>query len=378
MHVPILDGFGGALQFCCTYPGCPSLLLFAQPRSNTLFSLEFTDGQVDVSHFPVRSQFTWLNWNQAIYGWASTKTELFIVASDGSLRNAVPSECDVEGDDLMEYRVPLTFWVNCELATEANSHITGTDPSQNYNTLYRNNAAFFHTGIGHKVLTFHVHDPTYAIVGISLFFGKHGSRHRPDFVKLNGRSYNTKADRIYMLPLMPNEVKPGQDVDLVFPRRIDDDIVLQRASIFIVKFRQILPFVQLKSSIQEEQITMRSLTEIAAFQIVSTLNVVQGDEFDKDVLVKLVGVMYSNRKFSTLARAAVARIITVRPEIVQIWAEAVSEMLVRGEVDTELWPALWSDLEVFGASHEERLQELIWNSSPGIGSIPSMLAAFTS
>jgi hypothetical protein len=177
---------------------------------------------------------------------------------------------------------------------------------------------------------------------------------------------------------MPNEVKPGQDVDLVFPKRIDDDIILQRASIFIVKFCQILPFVQLKTSVQEEQMTIGSLAEAVAFQIMSALNVMPEEEFDREVIVKLVNVMYSSRKFSKFARAALAKIVTVKPEIVHVWREVLREMLVRGEVVEELWPFLWSDLEIFDADHEEMLQELVWKSSPGIGSIPSILAAFTS
>ena len=385
------------MKFCCSYPGCPSIQMFIQPSTNSLFAAEFTDSRVEVRNL-VRgfSSFSYADREMRTYGWFKTEKGIYCIDTTGTICELVErTASDNDGSDIVindfgpEYRVPPTFWADADIATTENSEITGTDDSQNYNTLYRNDIAFFHSSVPRKVLTYHVSDPTLCIVGIMLWFGDYERSNRPDYVVLNGRKYDTSEMQHYMFPLKPSEVRPGKQVDLFFPnstRVPGPDYHLQGSVIFTKKLSEIAPFIECakpKSTNPPKDLFEFSEASISA--VTEKQAILQKWMFclppsqvpaDPEVLRRLITIMYSSAELAGPIRGALVRLATPnRQDVAHLWADTMTDVLARRAVHPNNWQRLWEDYMLFDSDNRDRVP--IWESDPKIGLVGSVCSAFT-
>jgi hypothetical protein len=247
--------------------------------------------------------------------------------------------------------------------------------------------AYFHPPVSNKILTFHIRDPTLAIVGMMLSFGSHGENHRPAQVVLNGRSYRTKRDRNYMFPLKPSEVHAGQSVSLFFPGRIQSDIIIQSAVIFVMPIDKIRPFLLSDEESPDWMLRPRGLldfqdksgghgVESAALQIVMAIGNRGGEEkIPDEVMRRLVKLMYKSKEFAAVARGALVRVVTIDPELINVWAEALRMVLNEGGNEI-LWDEVWRDIPLIGERWQQELQDAAWQAEPVFRSINAVIAAF--
>jgi hypothetical protein len=289
-----------------------------------------------------------------------------------------------------DYTVPLSFWVSAIVATQRKSDITGTDPSQNYHSLYSGNDAFFHPNVPDKILSFHVRDSGYSIVGVALSFGDHAPIHRPSHLVIKNRRICTKHERSYFLPLMPSEVIPGGQLDIVFPKEIEADIIIQHAVIFIMKTSDIHKFITIRPADSSWITNPRDLLDFsddiatesdketsAVCQCVMAMAPSAADPIDPELFAELVRIMYHSPEASNLARGAVVRIVAVKPELVRNWAEVLKQMIVENAVPDELWHFVWRDFSCFDRDIRADLQDLLWGHVASASSVSSVLSAFT-
>jgi hypothetical protein len=387
IQVSSFEGASGELKFCCTYPGCDSVLLFVRPATNTLYYLEIIPKNINVARLSVRNSWPFFDQEQEFYAWVRTDREFLLIGGDGAVYSLVPSVTDSDEEFLDEYRVPPTFWATAARAGQDISEITGTDSSQNYNSLYSENVAYFHPPVTNKILTFHIRDRTLAIVGMMLNFGSHGENNRPAQVVLNGRSYRTKRDRIYMLPLRPSEVHAGQSVSLFFPGRIQSDIIMQSAVIFVMPIDKIRPFLHSEEQSPDWMLRPRGLldfqdklgghgVESAALQIVLAIgNRPDEEKVPDEVVARLVKLMYKCKGLAAVARGALVRVATVDPELINLWAAALSAILREGG-DEVLWDYVWRDIPLLGDLWQRELQDAAWAAAPLFRSVSAVIAAF--
>jgi hypothetical protein len=378
------------VAFCCTVPGCPSMLIFVHWSSNALFTCEFTNTAILTSRIPSRQRCRLFDREQDMYAWAQTSDSFLVIASDGSVQKLVASAPEQADEPEDQYHVPLTFWSLAGQATTENSEITGTDPSQNYNTLYKDSPAYFHTGTLDKVLTFHLRDPSYAIVGIMLAFVHHQADSRPPYILIKNRRYNTKADRNHTFPLMPSEVRPGEKLDIRFPARAESEIAMQSAVIFIMRVDQIRPFLGLEHDVQDWLAKPKGLLdfadliprdartpELVAHQLATAIFVQDEHEIDLRLVRRLIKLLYRKPHFSKAARSAIVRIATAKPEFVKAWAEGLCEVLQDREVDRSLWDCVWRDFSQFSQELQDLVQGPLWEADPPVGSLGCVLSAFS-
>jgi hypothetical protein len=381
------EGSSGELKFVGTVPRCPSILLFVHPQASALFALEITNTSLEVSRIRSPKAMRLFDHDHEVYGFARLNDQFVIIAGDGSISSLSPTSILSPDETFDEFEVPLTFWSSATVATMENSEITGTDTTQDYNTLYHDSVAFFHTNVREKVLTFHVKDPTLAIVGFMLSFGHHDSNQRPPYAMLKGRKYETRADRNHMFVLMPHEVRPGEKVSLSFPARQDRDIVLQSAAIFVVKADQIAQFLTACSGcgwltrprhlLEFWDAHKHEKTPAAtAYRVVMAITPTAEEVLDEALIRKVVEIMYSRPELAMAARSIMVRLATVRKEVLAHWAEGLKSTLESRKVAKELWEAVWRDFALFPSELHSQLQELVWEVGPATGSIGAILAAF--
>jgi hypothetical protein len=356
--------------------------------TNTLHTCEFTDGLIIASKIPVKQRCRFFDRDQDIYAWIVTDDSFFVIGGDGSVQKLVAEQ--EPSDESDEYRVPLSFWSLATQATPENSTITGTDSSQNYSTLYEEHVAYFHTNVTEKVLTFHVLDPSNAIVGVMLGFARIPSEHRPPYVVIKGRRINTKADFNHLIPLMPCEVRPGEKVDLLFPAPATADIAIQSAVIFIMKSEQIRPFLcpapqatswltdpydlfDFADVIPKDAPNIQKLAHLIATMIFPR----KGQEFDPELLRRIVRCLYSSSSVSLAARSALVRIAAVKPDLAEDWAGGLRDALRAGEVGHEMWDFVWRDFSLLPQECQASLQTIIWDAAPKVGCLASVLSAFS-
>jgi hypothetical protein len=270
-----------------------------------------------------------------------------------------------------------------------NSEITGTDTTQDYNTLYNDSVAFFHTNVREKVLNFHVKDPALAIVGLMLSFGHHDCDQRPPYAMLKGRKYGTRTERNHMFVLMPHEVRPGEKVSLSFPAKQDRDIVLQSAAIFVIKADQMAQFLTAWAG-RDWLANPRHLLEFrdsrkgektaaaTAYRVVMAIAATAEEVVGEELIRKVVEIMYSRPELAMAARSVMVRLATVRKEVLAHWGDGLKSTLEEGKVAKESWGTVRRDFALFPSELQRRLQELVWEISPPTGSTDAILAAFGS
>lgn len=384
------------LKFCATYPGCPSILIFAQPSTGQLFSIEYTESQVEVTNLTRNFEaFQTHQNNQRTYGWFKTENSFFCIDASGELCELLPrGPGDTDEQQIVvecegpEYRVPPTFWVDSEMATHDTTHMTGTDETQNYNTLYRDDIAFFHTNVPRKVLSFHVSNKDDCIVGIRLWFGDYERYCRPDYIVIKGRKYDTSEDHTYVFPLMPSEVKPGERVDIFFPNSTEarpHDYHLQGATIFVKKFSEIAAFLESPNETLRVRKSLLDFSEIglsppsdgvALLKWMQRIPVCEDHKnIPRESLKALIRGMYRSGDASPIYRAAIARIAHFNQEVVtKVWAETISEMLAEKAIGAGDWGTLWEDYILFDPEIQHKI--CVWDGEPQIGPVGSFIAAF--
>jgi hypothetical protein len=381
-EVPCFEGSSGELRFCCTFPGCDSVMFFVRPATNALYSMEVTSTAVNVARFPTMDRFVFFDQMLEIYAWVRTDREFLVIGADGAVYSATPFVEDLS----FEYRVPPSFWATAHRVGRDICEITGTDPSQNYNTLFTGDVAYFHPPVPTKTLTFHIREPTLAIVGIVLSFGPNGDEHRPARIVVNGRSCATKRDRIYMFPLKPSEVRPGRSVTLLFPDRVEHDIVIQNAVVFAMPFERIRRFLTVDRKVPNALLDVpdhsRGRDAVgAAWRIVDAVAPVVdavAPVVDADVtpavVRDLVRIVYGGGGFAGPARAGIVRAAAANTDVVRLWAEGLRAAITDGVVVA--WDDVWRDVALFPADEQSALQALAWTATPEIASVNAAVAAF--
>jgi hypothetical protein len=390
----VFDNNQADLIFLASPPKCQSFMIFETPSTGKLHVCEFTNREIETFSLGIGSGISLFGRPHEIYGWAKTDKSFIIVQGDGTVAVLEPNEStdqDVDGedDDANEYSVPLTFWTSATIATTENSEITGTDPSQNYNSLYNDSVAYFHTGIVDKVLTFRLKDPRCAIMGIMLSFGDRDRSYRPPYVLVKGRRYCTKYDKTYLLPLAPDEVQVGADLSIVFPRKLESDMAIQGAVIFIMRAEQIEKFIMSDFRKLPWFANPSDLLDFAdrrcpesdgarwtGWQVVSTLNPTAADEVEPELVEALVRIMYQNQDFSLLARGAIVRLMRVKPDLIRNWALGLKQILLENAVPENLWEFVWRDYSLFERELRKELQDAIWSGTPALAGVALAVCAF--
>jgi hypothetical protein len=292
-----------------------------------------------------------------------------------------------DGDEVSEYAVPLTFWAGATVATKDISYMKGTESGQDYNTLYTDGAAFFHTHNTEKLLNFHVKSQDYAIVGIMLYF--RSSSTRPEFVSIKGRKYLTKADRMYHFPLMPHEVRPGAPVQMRFPRRSDHEIAMQGAAIFVVKTDKLRTFLDVDAvgpdwiarpvkfdDFEDPGGSPKNPVLKTCALVASAIVVSEEDVIDPQLVESLVTVLYQKKEFSVFARSALIRILRARPEVLETWVETLRRLLEEEKIGAELWSFVWRDFSLLPKEYQSRVQDLIWKKDRPLAFVATAVSAF--
>jgi hypothetical protein len=358
-------------------------LLFVRPTSNALYYLEITPKNMNIAQLDSPSGWSFFDQEQEFYSWIRTDREFLVIGGDGAVYSLMSAVIDSDEDVLDEYRVPPTFWATASPVGQDLSEITGTDSSQNYNSLYADNVAYFHPPLSTKILTFHIKDSKLAIVGIMLDFGSHGENHRPNQVVLNGRSYRTKRDRVYMFPLTGGEVRAGQSVSLVFPGRIQFDIIMQSAVIFAMPIEKIRPFLKAEEEGPDWMIRPRGLLDFegigvegAAGEIVLAIGNRKGEaKVPDEVIDRLVRLMYKSKEFAAVARAALVRVAMADNDLIGVWVRVLKNVMKEGGKEI-LWEAVWRDIRLMEERWQKELQDVAWEAEPVWRSIGAVIAAF--
>jgi hypothetical protein len=382
-----IGGVPGELAFCCRLPDCKSILLFVHPPSGALYALEFTDDAIELSRVPQSGKgFSFFGRDQAVYGLTVMDDQVLVLANDGSLKTFVQSDRDDSDDNFgVPYAVPLTFWTGATIATPENSEITGTDNSQNYATLYHDSPAYFRNPPSERVLTFHVSDPSYAIVGLVIAFAHRDPDSRPPYAILHGRRIPTRQDPISMFPLMPHEVRPGEKVDLYFTAPQSPEIAMQSAWIFIVKSDRIRRFIEVDMSSRDWMTQPSDLldfidggdAEDVVYPLAMAIDPKSTDLFDPEPIKKLAQIIYSRQSWSLPARSAMVRIASANGAAIAWWAEGIRAVIESGAVDERLWEALWRDFALLPQDIQRAIQDTVWSADPPVASVGAALSAFS-
>jgi hypothetical protein len=374
-------GFG-ELHFCCEFPNANWRFLFIHPGTNGLYTIEITDTAIELSRLPAVGGFRLFEHSLQSGGWFVTGTDVFVISGTGQAR---PLR---EREDLCvesEYRVPPTFWSSARILGPDVAHLTGTDRSQDYNTLFKDSVTFFHTNVGHRVMSCHVNDPTDCIVGIMLSFGNHGEEHRPSWVSLNGRKYETSVERNYMLPLLLREVRPGAKVDLEFAPDTRAEIAIQSVILFGLKASELPSESALDWRVDSWSITdfsddvcgVKEEPEVTLSAIAMAVDAQPNDDVDEGLVQAIVGIMYSQASLTLMARSILVRLCNANPEVVKLWGAGLRSVLAEKKVAETLWDWVWRDFELFDDEIRQQLKPLLWDGSPNLGSLQSIVAAFT-
>ncbi|OHT02767.1 hypothetical protein TRFO_30024 [Tritrichomonas foetus] len=382
-----VDSFSGELVFYDTFPDVSSLLLFINPSSGALFTIEFTDSCIEVASIEGMKNGKTLKLFEntiQLYSIVTTPSSAFGISINGTLMSLLGTESELQKE---EYQVPASFWSNCEVATTDQAEITGTDTTQNYNTLFHDSVAFFHTSVSHKVMTLSLKDQSYSIVGFMLSFGGHGANHRPSYISVYGRQYNCGKEVNYMVPLMPTEVKPGKKLDIEFSNSATAEIAMQGIRIFIIKSEKILPFLQTvlrsnescKSLLDFDDININPSKKIETicFHLISSIIPREDEEINKESFLQVVEMMYTNESFSLYTRSAIVRIVKIQPSFLNIWVDKLKEMIINRTIDNKLWDDAWRDYYLLPDESKAQIKDIIWDSCPQLGSADSIISAFT-
>jgi hypothetical protein len=188
---------------------------------------------------------------------------------------------------------------------------------------------------------------------------------------------------------MPDEVRAGEKVDLLFPGPTMSDIILQSAAIFIMKIDQIKPYLYHENSLASWTATPQSLmdfadcirqdrsrVEVVAQQLATTVLLQEGQEIDPALIHQIVRAMYARPPFSLAFRSALVHIGEARP-LVREWADGLREAVRAREIHTELWNYAWRDFVMLPDAIQAELQDVIWDAEPSIGCLASIVSAFS-
>lgn len=370
-------------RFLCSFPGCDSQMIFVHPASNALYALSIGEAALGVTNLtsPVPG-LRFLGGTLLTYACFPRDGTLCVITGDGSARRLTRAEVDYH----WEYRVPPTFWSQATRATSKTTNITGTDPSQNYNTLYSASVAFFRKEVLRRRLSFHVHNPNECIVGVMLAFGSSSRSYRPEWVSLNGRKYNTSRDQNYMFPLMPHEVRPGQSLDLEFPNDTRE-VTMQEAAVFTMPFEKIQGIVN-QAVLEGTWGASSSLLDFSDRDILENptakgcclgrlskaLLVKDTDVIPDQYYKELVRIVYTVPDASLAARNVLVRLCRVHGDGIRHWESGLKEVIAEGCIAESRWAHAWRDMIVIG--EQSGISDDIWASSPPIGCGGSVLAAF--
>ena len=380
----------GEWDYYCCYPGFNTLMLFVQYKSHALYTAEITSHGIEYA--PVEIDAPAKNvmaHSWAVYGYFKFNDKIYALLVDGTVAVLTRKLAKTEA---LEYRVPLTFWSDTTVATKSNSQITGTDPSQNYNTLYVSSVAYFRKSTITRTLTFHINNPNDCIVGIMLWFGDHGRRERPEYVMLNNRKYMTKTNEHFLFPLMPQEVKPGASVSLHFPAPNSScpEVTMQCAHFFTMPYEKVRPFVEAAQAVtysswptsllefhNVESSEVNGLTH-SLWRIARAIAPSSDVPVAEDILKTLARILYTDKQAAVPARYALVRLASTRQNILEIWIKTISELASNGPVDDDLWADFFRDCTAIG--HEELCQfcDRLWERDPKLGSVGAVLCAFMS
>jgi hypothetical protein len=373
-------GFGD-LHFCCELPNTNRQFLFIRPVTNALFTIEITDTAVELSRLPAAGGFRLFDHSLESCGWFVTGADVFVISGTGQ---ALPLRERENFCPASEYKVPPTFWSSARILGQDVAHLTGTDQSQDYNTLFKDSVAFFRADVGHRVISCHVNDPTDCIVGIMLSFGNHGEEHRPSWVSLNGRKYDTSVERIYMFPLLLREVRPGGKVDLEFAPDSRAEITMQSVILFGLKANELPCGSAFDWRVDSWSITdftddicaVNEGSEATLNAIAMAVDAQPNDDVDEGIVHAIVGIMYSQVRLTLMARSILVRLCNAAPEVIKLWGAGLKSVLVQKKVAEALWDWVWRDFELFDDEIRQQLEPLVWDGSHDLGSLQSIVAAF--
>jgi hypothetical protein len=230
----------------------------------------------------------------------------------------------------------------------------------------------------------HVNDPSDCIVGVMLSFGSHGEDHRPSWVSLNGRKYDTSAERNYLFPLLLREVKPGAKVDLEFAPDSRAEIAMQSVILFGIKANE-LPC----GSAFDWKVDSWSLTDFSddvcavneepetTFNAIAmAVDAQPDDDVDEGLVHALVGIMYSQARLTLMARSILVRLCNAKPEVIRMWGAGLKSVLMEKRVAETLWDWVWRDFELFDDEIRQQLRPFVWDGNPDLGSLQSIVGAF--
>jgi hypothetical protein len=85
-----------------------------------------------------------------------------------------------------------------------------------------------------------------------------------------------------------------------------------------------------------------------------------GGPFDRDVLARIIKLMYENPEVSLQCRSLLASSRNARSEVVEAWADGLREITENGNVHPELMKLFWRDFALLPEKKRREMEATVW------------------
>jgi hypothetical protein len=346
---------GGQFVFRTALAGNPAVGMFAAVNGGLIAMLEQQIGTLNVVHVTVPHVATFVD-----------QGCLTLINSD---RQAFKFVANTPNDQPQPFQVPLSFWSTAKI-NPAGVHISLESPAASLDGLLVHEPIDISGDLRDRRLIVKSSSATDVIVGFAM---------KAQF----GRSYPDASvvvyDRIYrlglrtvLIPLKPCEMKPG--ATHVLTVRGEGQIVL----LFIDPF--VLPAAALKDDTGQESLFNFARRPLEGGSVVDKL-------FDKvsgyamvevdELFVDVAKCIYQNVEYAEYFRAIATRSAKKdENKAMELWAEAIRELLTIEVQTVNNWSALWRDIGLLPDEVRRDLAALMWTHKNNEKSVESALCAF--
>jgi hypothetical protein len=102
-----------------------------------------------------------------------------------------------------------------------------------------------------------------------------------------------------------------------------------------------------------------------------------GGPFDRDILARIVIMMYENPDISLQCRSLLASSRNARSEVLDAWADGLREIIENGHVHPELMKVFWRDFALLPEKKRREMEAAVWrrfgDTELGMGTLLSAL-----
>jgi hypothetical protein len=325
--------------------------------------LELTDDGVCVSQLvsPVRPLPLPSGNELAFCGLFTSPGAVHIVAADGAVyrlasgkeRGPLVVEFDrppapVDGD----FSVPPTFWQRAELAV---SDLSVVDETGMQLSGVLSGSRGHKTQINRKRMSIEVRslNPKRAVVGVQIGLAVPNPTAFPDMIVVNGRARKIErrqVARLFGVPLTPREVAAGAPAHIEIVAA-GSQIVLTAIDVYVVGA------IGRPSAVRDwrlEGTDLRDFIDVADGDCgdeaeflavsISAAEFAELGDGDQAALLRLLKLMYQRPKMATVCRRIALKAARSSPSLPRIWARAIHEVCLDGELPCESKSLMARDL----------------------------------